>query len=154
VSSHDHANVVAPPPLITLGVIAIGVVLHLLLPLSLLPRDVSRAIGLLLLIASAIPGTAAILYMLRAHTSPLPERPTSALVTDGPFRYTRNPIYLSFVLFHTALAFLLNGLLVLLLVPVLIWALTKGVIEREEAYLTRRFGDDYRQYLGRVRRWL
>lgn len=151
---HDHAHVIASPPLITFGIIAIGIALHAALPASVLPRDISRGIGLALLIASVVPGMSALLYMLRARTTTLPRRAVSALVTSGPFRYSRNPIYLSFVLFHAGLAFLMDSLVMLALLPVLMLILTKYVIEREETYLTRQFGDEYARYCASVRRWL
>ena len=153
-TSHDHAHVIAPPPLITIAVLAVGFVLHTLWTSSVLPDPFGRALGVALLALSPLPGISAIFVMRRASTSPMPEVPTSALVTSGPFSYTRNPIYLTFALFHAGLAAYLNSLLLALMLPLLVVILNRGVIEREEAYLTRLFGDDYRHYRARVRRWL
>jgi protein-S-isoprenylcysteine O-methyltransferase Ste14 len=114
----------------------------------------SRALGLTLLVVSGIPAISALLFMRRARTSSMPYTTTHALVTEGPFGYSRNPIYVTFVLVPAALAAFFNSLWMALTLPVLVVVLNKGVIEREEAYLVRRFGDAYRQYCARVPRWL
>ncbi len=91
--------------------------------------------------------------MRRAGTSPFPDQPSNALVTDGPFRFTRNPIYLAFTLITVGLAALRNTRWILVLLGPALAVLHKGVIEREERYLEQRFGEDYRRYRRRVRRW-
>jgi len=90
----------------------------------------------------------------RAHTSVDPVKPTTALVTEGPYRYSRNPIYVALTLLYLGVAFLVNALWILLLVVPVLLVMRYGVIAREEAYLTRKFGDAYRQYTAQVRRWL
>ena len=90
----------------------------------------------------------------RAHTPVDPLKPTTALVTEGPFRYSRNPIYVALTLLYVGVALLINALGILLLVVPALVMLRYGVIAREEAYLTRKFGDAYRQYTAQVRRWL
>jgi protein-S-isoprenylcysteine O-methyltransferase Ste14 len=80
-------------------------------------------------------------------------QPTTALVTVGPFRYSRNPIYMALTLLDVGVALLINALWILLLVIPAVLVLRYGVIAREEAYLTRKFGDAYRQYTTQVRRW-
>jgi protein-S-isoprenylcysteine O-methyltransferase Ste14 len=90
----------------------------------------------------------------RAHTPVDPLKPTTALVTEGPFRYSRNPIYLALTLLYLGVVLLINALGILLLVVPAVLVLRYGVIAREEAYLTRKFGDAYRQYTAQVRRWL
>jgi protein-S-isoprenylcysteine O-methyltransferase Ste14 len=90
----------------------------------------------------------------RAHTPVDPTKPTTALVTEGPFRYSRNPIYVALTLLYVGVALLINALWILLLVVPAGLVLRYGVIAREEAYLTRKFGDAYRHYTAQVRRWL
>jgi protein-S-isoprenylcysteine O-methyltransferase Ste14 len=90
----------------------------------------------------------------RAHTPVDPLKPTTALVTEGPFRYSRNPIYLALTLLYLGVALLINALWILLLVVPVLVVICYGVIAREEAYLARKFGDAYRQYTAQVRRWL
>jgi protein-S-isoprenylcysteine O-methyltransferase Ste14 len=103
--------------------------------------------------AVVLAGAAAGLFW-RARTTVLPHRTTTALVTSGPYRLTRNPLYLSLGLLMAGGAFATNSLAVLaMLLP---WAVVMryGVIVREERYLEQKFGEDYRAYCRRVRRWL
>jgi len=151
---HDVAGVIAPPPLIYAGGIAVGLLLNRMLPLPWLPRAINRPLGLALAAVGAVPAVWALIEMLRAGTNPVPEVPTTALVTDGPYRWTRNPMYLSFTVISAGIAAWANALWVLLALPAVLFVMVRGVIEREERYLERKFGDDYRAYKGRVRRWL
>lgn len=149
--SKDTAGVIAPPPLIYALGIGLSVLLHAVVPFELLP-EWGRGMGIILVVLACIPGPAAIVQMLRARTSPEPWHPTTALLTDGVFRFTRNPIYLSFSLFMIGLAlFLQNEWMLAALIPVLI-VLHYGVILREERYLSRKF-PAYTEYMLRVRRW-
>ena len=92
---------------------------------------------------------------MKAHnTSANPRRPTAAIVTTGPFRFTRNPLYLSLTLIVVACACFADSLIMLLLTVPLVATLQLGVILPEERYLERKFGDDYRRYRAEVRRWL
>jgi protein-S-isoprenylcysteine O-methyltransferase Ste14 len=105
------------------------------------------AIGLALALLS-------IRRFLLAGTSLIPGEPSTTLVVVGPYQFTRNPIYIGFVLVYFGLAIILTSVWVLvLLIPVLI-ILQRGVVEREEAYLERQFGETYRKYQARVPRWL
>jgi protein-S-isoprenylcysteine O-methyltransferase Ste14 len=84
----------------------------------------------------------------------VPGQLSTALVVEGPYKVTRNPIYIGFVLAYFGLAIMLTSVWVLLLlIPVLI-VLQRGVVEREETYLERQFGETYRKYQARVPRWL
>jgi protein-S-isoprenylcysteine O-methyltransferase Ste14 len=96
----------------------------------------------------------ALRVLSRAHTPVDPTKPTTALVTEGPFRYSRNPIYVALTLLYLGGAFLVNALWILLLVVPALVVLRYGVIAREEAYLARKFGTAYHQYTAQVRRWL
>ena len=92
--------------------------------------------------------------LAQAHTAVDPRHPTTTLVTTGPFRYSRNPIYLALTLLYLGVALLVNALWIVLLVVPSVLVIRYGVIAREEAYLTRMFGEAYRQYMRQVRRWL
>jgi protein-S-isoprenylcysteine O-methyltransferase Ste14 len=151
---HDTAGVIAPPPLIYAGFLLLGWLLHLLVPIRFLPQIWSRVIGAMLVGSSLLITGAALRTMFRAGTNPEPHRPTTALVTEGPFRYTRNPIYLSFTLLFAGIAALINSLTMLIPLPFALLVMQRGVIEREERYLDRKFGDEYRSYKARVRRWI
>ncbi|MGH8488876.1 MAG: methyltransferase family protein [Gammaproteobacteria bacterium] len=90
----------------------------------------------------------------RARTPVNPYAPTTALVTGGPFRFSRNPLYLALTVIYLGAAGLLNSLWPVLLLPGLLWFMHWGVIIREERYLERKFGPAYQEYKARVRRWL
>jgi len=92
--------------------------------------------------------------MRRAGTPVDPYEAPTALVTEGPFRYTRNPAYVALTLTYTGLALLIGVLWSLLLLPVVLVAVDRGVIQREEHYLEAHFGSGYQEYRRRVRRWL
>jgi protein-S-isoprenylcysteine O-methyltransferase Ste14 len=82
------------------------------------------------------------------------DKPVSSLVQDGPFRYSRNPGYLSLTMLYAGIAILRNALWAILLVPLVLYVIQREVIEREERYLQRTFGEEYLAYKRRVRRWV
>ena len=92
--------------------------------------------------------------MQLAGTPTNPYKPVSNLATDGPFRYTRNPAYLSLTMVYAGVAFLARAPWALALLPVALGVIRRGVIEREERYLERKFGAEYVSYKARVRRWI
>ena len=90
----------------------------------------------------------------RAGTAVEPWRTSTALVTNGVYRFTRNPMYLAMALLYLGAALAADSVLALVLLPPLLVLVRVGVISREERYLERRFGDEYRRYRSSVRRWL
>jgi protein-S-isoprenylcysteine O-methyltransferase Ste14 len=99
-------------------------------------------------------GLWAIIAFRRAGTRPEPWKPVTAFVTSGPYRFTRNPMYVGFTLIYLGVAAMVNTAWPLWFLPAIFLTMHFGVVRREEAYLERRFGDDYRAYRDRVRRWL
>jgi protein-S-isoprenylcysteine O-methyltransferase Ste14 len=89
-----------------------------------------------------------------AGTPANPYKPVSHVVTEGPFHYTRNPAYLSMTMIYTGIASLANALWAVLLLPVALLVIQRGIIEREERYLERKFGEEYLRYKAQVRRWV
>jgi protein-S-isoprenylcysteine O-methyltransferase Ste14 len=150
----DVAGVVAPPPFFFGIPLVAGLLLNRALPLRWLPRSLSRPLGLVLVGLSLPLVGSAFRALAQAGTHVRPDRPTTALVTAGPFAYSRNPIYLALALVYTGLAAFANALWPLLFLPAVIFGLQRGVIGREERYLERKFADEYRAYRARVRRWL
>ena len=118
-----------------------------------LPHFVERMVaGLAIVIGFGILMTAIGLFK-KAGTPPEPWKQVSALVTDGVYRWTRNPMYLGMTLIYLGLAIYIDSLITLLLiVPVTFW-ITRNVIEKEEAVMTARFGSEYLAYRERVGRW-
>lgn len=151
---HEHPQVLMPPPLVYLGGLLIGHGLDRILdsPLPDWPWLNVLAAGLAL--AGVLLIAASLVVFRRHRTTLLPHRAASTLITSGPFRITRNPIYLGFTLLYLAcvLSLASPGML-LMLVPVL-WFISHHVIAAEEAFHARRFGEQWRDYQQQVRRWL
>jgi|SRR5262245_12127267 len=145
---------VVRPPLVYLASIAAGVMIHLAWPVSVVSPRLSMLLG------AATTTVAIVLFLSAVRTfrlagTPVPgNRPTTTVVRTGPYRYSRNPIYLSFSLLQLGIAFLVNSiwLLVTLIPAVLLMSLV--VIPMEEAFLGARFPTEYLPYRGTVRRWL
>ena len=142
------------PPALYAGAFVLGLVLHWLVPLGRLPALPARLTGALCLIVGAGVAHSGEKVMHRAGTNVRPDLPTTALVTEGPFSRTRNPLYLGLTMMYAGLALLIPATWPLLLLAPVLAVMHWGVIVREERYLERRFGGPYRAYLGRVRRWL
>lgn len=146
-------KVIAPPLPLYLGVTALGLILQWTAPLPFAP-SAYPAFGLTL-IAAGIAGLRwAFVTMRRAETTASPYQPASRLTTAGPFRYSRNPIYVAMTMVYLGITLLANSLWLLLLLVPLLLVMQFGVIHREERYLAARFGEDYAAYRAAVRRWL
>jgi protein-S-isoprenylcysteine O-methyltransferase Ste14 len=150
----DNAGVVAPPPLIYLGSLALGLLLDRKFRVPFLPRGMRRILGWPLLVGGVSLMSWFVFTMRRADTPIDPREPVSNLVTDGPFRYTRNPAYLSMAMIYAGISSLANALSAIVLLPATLFVVQRGVIEREERYLERKFGEEYLCYKARVRRWI
>jgi protein-S-isoprenylcysteine O-methyltransferase Ste14 len=105
-------------------------------------------------VASAVLAKWGETVMRRAGTNIKPSQPTTAIVQTGPFRFSRNPLYISLTLFYLGVCLMFNALWPLLLLPPLLVVVQRGIIYREERYLEAKFGEEYRDYRRRVRRWL
>lgn len=149
----ETAGVLAPPPLIYLLPIALSFLLHRWRPVPLVAPATALAVGIACILP-ALVALPALLAFRRAGTRAEPWRPTTALVTTGPYRFSRNPMYVGFTLLYLGIGFLANSVWPLLLLPLVLVVMHFGVIVREEAYLERLFGEEYRSYRRRVRRWI
>jgi protein-S-isoprenylcysteine O-methyltransferase Ste14 len=153
----DSAGVGIFPPFIYAGAFALGYGVHRFLPVHLWPNTpppVARAVAWGLLGVGLGVSASAVFLFRRAGTTPNPTQPTTAIVVRGPYRFTRNPMYVGLLALYVGLTVLVNSLWLLALVPVIVALVQRQVIVREEAYLEAKFGDEYRAYKGRVRRWL
>ena len=150
----DNPGVVAPPPFIYAGALAAGLLANRRFRLPLLPRRLGRTLGLFLTLVGFTVGLLGVREMRRAGTNVDPYKPANAVVTEGPYRFTRNPMYLGFTLMYLGISALANALPPILLLPAVQQLMRRGVIEREERYLERKFGNEYLRFKGRVRRWI
>jgi protein-S-isoprenylcysteine O-methyltransferase Ste14 len=156
-ADNGTAGVIARPPVLFLAALLLGFVLDRLLPLPFPDPggDLVHWIiaGSLILIGLAL-AAAGIRNFLRARTPVPTNEPTRTLVTTGIHRWTRNPIYLGMFLLYGGIGVAMRSPSILILTLPLAIAIRYGVVAREEAYLERRFGDTYRDYKARARRWV
>ncbi len=165
---HDSKHAVSPgqtaadvanfglirPPFVYLGSIGLGLLVHLFWPVQLLPVSVGVPIGVMVVFVAGALFISAVRTFRKAGTSIPGNRPTTTIVRTGPYRFSRNPIYLAFTLFQIGLAAWVNSLgLLLALLPALA-LMVLVVIPREERYLAARFPSEYLPYMRAVRRWL
>jgi len=150
----DNPGVVAPPPFIYAGALAAGLLANRRFRLPFLPRRLARSLGSLVIVGGFVIGLMGFRVMRRTGTNVDPYRPATAVVTEGPYRFTRNPMYVGFTLMYVGISASANALLPILLLPAVQQLMRRGVIEREERYLERKFGDEYLRYKARVRRWI
>jgi protein-S-isoprenylcysteine O-methyltransferase Ste14 len=142
------------PPMVYLCAIILGLVLHFAWPFPLLSHVVSLPLGALAVLVAVLLFFYAV-RTFRTVGTPVPgNRPTTTIVRKGPYRWTRNPIYLAFSLFQLGIAFMVNGLWLLLTLIPAVALMSFVVIPREERYLEARFPSDYPAYKAAVRRWL
>jgi protein-S-isoprenylcysteine O-methyltransferase Ste14 len=143
-----------PPPLTYLLTLLLGLVLDRRLHVPFLPHRVARVLGLPLVGGGMVLTTWFIRTMRGADTTLDGNTSVSSLVQDGPFRYSRNPGYLSLAMIYTGASILRNALWAILFLPLLVLVTQRELIEREERYLERTFGEEYLAYKRRVRRWV
>ena len=151
----DVPDILVLQPVLVGGTLLVGVLIHFAIwTVTLLPDAVARALGVAVFTSAGALAHFAQLAMKRVGTNVLPTRPTSALATDGPYRFSRNPLYLAAIGVYLGVTLWVNGLAPLVLMIPMMWLLHWGIVLPEERYLTSKFGDTYRSYQLRVRRWL
>ena len=154
-SSADAANLgLIRPPFVYLSAIGLGLLIHWLWPVQLLPPSISTPIGVIILLIAVALFVSSVRTFRKAGTPVPGNLPTALIVRSGPYGFSRNPIYLAFSLFHIGVAAWVDslGVLIMLLPAHALMALV--VIPREERYLEARFPEDYPRYKREVRRWL
>ena len=150
----DHPDVVIFPPLIPASVLIVMLLLHWFWPLQIAMTRVAFALGAILCLLGICCVAWGGITLVKARTNVSPLRPTTALVTDGPFRFTRNPLYVGGSALLLGVSLLIGtwwGVIVFL--PAM-FVLHYGVILREEDYLEQKFGDSYATFKRSVRRYL
>jgi protein-S-isoprenylcysteine O-methyltransferase Ste14 len=151
----DAANVgIVRPPFVYVGAIAAGLAIHAVRPARIVPPAFGTPIGVALSLAAVALFLSAVRRFRRAGTPVPGNRPATTIVRTGPYRFSRNPIYLAFSLLQLGLAFWVNsvGLLIMLIPAHALMSFV--VVPREERYLEAKFPSAYVPYKASVRRWL
>ncbi len=152
--SHEGPGLAVHPPVVYLLALLVGVGLHFLWPIRPLSGWWGVVVGILVIALGTALMPPVLAGFRRAGTAFDPHQPASALIIDGPYRFSRNPAYVALTLWYLGLGLLLNNgwVLLLTIVPVLI--MDRWAIPREERHLEEKFGDQYVRYKTEVRRWL
>ena len=154
----DHPDVWTFPPVLAIAALAIAIVLEFLAPLAFLPEAALSGwqvyAGALLILFGLLLAGWAIWTFNRAGTNVSPFKPSLELATEGPYRFSRNPIYIWFLLALAGVSLIFSLEWGLILIPALMLALEYVIIRKEEVYLEAKFGDTYRDFKKRTRRWL
>jgi protein-S-isoprenylcysteine O-methyltransferase Ste14 len=150
----NTSGIRVPPPLYYIGAFLAGVALEVIFPINWPSFGVRLAVTVLAAGAWLALDGAAMVSFRRAGTSLVPMKPDTALVTSGPYRFTRNPMYLGMVFLYLAFAFAFGVIWAVAFLPAVVLIVDRFVIAREEPHLERKFGPAYRDYRARVRRWV
>ena len=153
-NNSDHPDVIALPPVILLSFLVVGLALDAIWPAPVLPGTTQFLVGPLMIAAGVGLMAAAMGRFSAAGTNVPTPLPTTAIVTDGPYKLTRNPIYISMALGFAGLAVTIDSLWLAGLVIPFMAVIHFGVVRREECYLENKFGDAYGRYRASVRRWI
>jgi len=150
----DHADVKIAPPILTVLHIVVAYLLARFFPLPFAVSPVVENIGFALVVVGFLFGLGAFLEFRRARTTLDPHGSVASIVTSGVYRFSRNPIYVGFLLMVIGIPLNSGTYWGAVLAPIFFLLCNRLVIEREEAYLEKKFGDAYTSYKSRVRRWL
>ncbi|MDX1438609.1 MAG: isoprenylcysteine carboxylmethyltransferase family protein [Rubricoccaceae bacterium] len=155
--ARDAPGIHVPPPVILAAGFLVGYGIHWLAPISFYPErlnPIAEVSGIVILIAGLLLSFWGFFTFVRARTGVLPGHAVKRLVTHGPYRLSRNPMYTGMCLIYLGVCLLLNLLWPVLLLPLSMWGLWKLVIEKEEAFLEDKYGSEYEAFRERTRRWL
>lgn len=153
-ASTDHPSVIAPPPLLYLLAVVLTATLHWYWPIELLPTAVATWLAILFAGIGLVLIAWGVYTMRQARTAINPYQPTSNIVDSGPFRFSRNPLYVGMDLVVIGIAAWINTLWGLPVIALVLVTMHYGVIQREERHLGDEFGEEYRAYRRKVRRYL
>src|SRR5262249_27365884 len=152
----DLASVIAPPPALYGGALLLALILNAFIPMSLTSccRRLLWPTGVLLIALGLMISAAVVWTLRRAGTPVSPRRPTTGIVRTGPYRYSRNPDYIGQTIIYVGAAVRAGIVWPFLLLPLVLLAIQRGVVRREERYLESKFGKEYCDYKARTPRWL
>ena len=156
-SAPAGAGIRVPPPLLYIVPLALTPWLESRWPLPLFSEEwhaAANIIGVALALVGILWMASALIRFRKAGTSPVPFKPAAALVLTGPYRWTRNPMYLGWTILYAGGILLTRSWWAVFFLPLVLWVMNAYVIAREERYLAAAFGDEYRAYQAQVRRWI
>ena len=152
--SSDAPSVKIIPPLVYLAGLVIGFLANIWMPIKVVPSLVAWTSGGILIFCGAVLAGSAVFKFKDVGTTVRPDRAASTLVIVGPYKITRNPMYLGLAFVYLGVAVAGQSVWALILLPVVLTIIQRRAIEPEEAFLERRFGADYVGYKEKVRRWI
>ena len=150
----DTTGIKIIPPVYVVSAIVIGVVLNILFPTPYLATITTGVVGGMLVLISIVFSIWAIRGQKKAGTTIDVRTPTTYLVTQGAYQFSRNPMYLGSVIFMMGIGLAFSNSWILISVPIVILILTKQIILPEEQYLKNKFGQEFSNYCSKVRRWI
>jgi protein-S-isoprenylcysteine O-methyltransferase Ste14 len=150
----DAPNVRIVPPLVYLAGLVIGFLANVWIPIRFIPDLAAWPLGGALIACGAVLAGSALMRFKAVGTTVRPDRPASTLVITGPYKITRNPMYLGLAFVYVGIAIAGQSVWGLILLPVVLTIIRRRAIEPEEAFLKHRFGADYITYTTKVRRWM
>jgi protein-S-isoprenylcysteine O-methyltransferase Ste14 len=154
-ANEGGAQVRFPPPLVFLAAIVLGVIVRRVAVLSLpFAAGLRVTAGVLILACAVSLGVSAHIWFKRTAQSPIPWKPTPELILQGPYRFTRNPMYVGLTLFVIGVGFILNNVWISLFAAPALAAVHFIAVLPEERYLSEKFGESYQAFVARVRRYL
>lgn len=155
-SKNDNPGIYIPPPLFYIAIFIVAIFIQRLLPLnkSFFYSAASKVIGGALILVGLFFAFPALRQFFKTKNSLVTVNPANSLQTSGIYSISRNPMYVSLLLFYSGLSFIIGNWWNLILLPVVFLIVQEYIIKREEKYLCRRFGQEYFDYKAKVRRWL
>ena len=150
----DHPGVITHPPFLYAGFAIAGVIINMFVGIELFAEPAQFWAGGGLIVVGAILLFGGVTQFRRAGTNVPTHKPTMSIVTTGLYGLTRNPLYLGLSTIYVGIGIAIDNVFLLVFLAPLLMVMRYGVIGREEAYLERKFGEEYRAYCTRVRRWL
>ncbi len=150
----DSSGALAPPPIVYFFCLMVGLGLNYLWPLPFLPQTIQYAFGFTIIALSGLLIGWVLREFSKSKTSFDLRKPTTEIISTGPFRYSRHPTYVSLTILIFGIAIAVDSLWIFVMAIPAVLIVHYFVILREEAYLDRKFGDEYQRYKAAVRRWI
>lgn len=150
----DSPQVITLPPFIYLSGLGAGIILQIIYPIHIASLEILPIVGLMLVVIASVLVSWSFKTMKKTQTNIDVRQPVLHLVTNGPFSFSRNPIYLAMTILYLGISLVINNLWVLVFIVPILTVMELGVIRREEKYLSAKFGWDYVDYKKRVNEWI